>query len=202
MELLAFLAIALLVFLVTWAIRSFRSNEKVVTAVLAAGVTVATAILSTSLADYSARKAEIRNAYRLQKIEVYEGFVELVVKMFQGAKEWETEQLTPEEEDKRYLELAEKLQSDFIQFGQSLLLWGDPSVIQAYGELKTFSLYMNRIDLNEKERNMRVICLTDRVFREMRSDLDLDNFGLATGDLIAIFLTDPTEVKGIDAYCA
>ncbi len=133
---------------------------------------------------YNQRKSKLREiseAHRLQKVNLYKGFMDLIVDILMETKKEEFDKTHKEE-------LSANLEKKFIDFTRDLILWGSPEVI------KTFKKFRESSGLAPSPK---IIVFVDDILLAMRKDLGHSNFGLKKGDLIKLFLKDPHELDRI-----
>ena len=176
-----------------WALRA-RAKDERVTAIVGGVIAICVAIISGFVALYGAAEKDRREAYRLQKIEVYSEFTDFVGKLFLGIKE-DSDSEDAEIPDATVERLSKELQGDYFDLAKKLLLWGSPEVLRSYDEFRNYAIAVESSNEADDQKAYRMLCYTDRVFRAMRDDLQLDNSSLEGGELIGIFLTDPPEIK-------
>ncbi len=191
---LVVIASILLLLAVFWSVKSNPQKELAV-----AIVAGATAILaSTSAAiytHYTTKSRELASAHRLQKIEVYSEYGDVVFSIFLMNNVPKRADLTDEGKTELVTTMQSQLQEKYLSFSKKVLLWGSPGVIKRFLEFREFSQNMGQ--QANKESPMRLLLLMDNVYREMRRDLGLDNSNLDRGDLVKVFLTDPKELDKV-----
>ncbi|WP_198781341.1 hypothetical protein [Shewanella putrefaciens] len=121
------------------------------------------------------REREIDESHRQKKVEIYNGFIQLISSFMQGGNS-ENNKKPPNKQ--KVLDEAEK-------FTNGILLWGGPEVIAAY-------LNYRREAEHGTERMFRSI---DRLLRALRSDIGLSNSGLDNYETIQVYLKDPNEIS-------
>lgn len=189
------IVIALLLF---WAYRG-NVEKDITVAIIAAAATILASVIVVSITQYTTKTAEVAEAHRLKKTEVYSEFGELVFRIFQMIKIPERQDLADKEKARLLLEANSQLQSQYSSFTKKLLLWGSPDVIHAW---LSFMASSRAIDTQGDPAaaaagGLRNMLFMDDVFRAMRKDLELSNEGLAEGDLVKAFLTDPESLDSV-----
>ncbi|MEO8777344.1 MAG: hypothetical protein ABI389_01590, partial [Rhodanobacter sp.] len=145
------------------------ASPEVAAAVVGGMSTALVAIAAALLAHRSARIRASEDAHRVKKVEIYRGFLEIVAR--QMANENDKVNTKPLKES----ELIKFL----VTFRSDIILWGSPSVINAF-------------------RNFNVQCQTggvsmfnavDNLYRSIRRDIGLSNWGLESNALVKMYLS-------------
>lgn len=123
------------------------------------------------------REREIDESHRQKKVEIYNGFIELISSFMQGSNS-ENQKERPNQQT--VLNEAEK-------FTNGILLWGGPEVISAYLNYR----------IETGHGTERMFKSVDRLFRALRSDIGLSNSGLDNYETVQLYLKDPTEISGL-----
>lgn len=190
--------VILVALLLLWA---YRGNvEKDITiAIIAASATILASVIVVSITQYTTKTAEVSEAHRLKKTEVYGEFGGLVFSIFQMIKIPDRPDLAEEERDRLLREANLELQSQYSSFTKKLLLWGSPEVIHAWLSFMDSSRAINTQGdpVAATTGGLRNMLFMDDVFRAMRKDLELSNEGLVEGDLVKAFLTDPESLDPV-----
>ena len=121
------------------------------------------------------REREIDESHRQKKVEVYNGFIQLISSYVQGSNS-ENKKKTPNKQ--KTLDETEK-------FTNGILLWGGPEVISAYLNYRVES----------EHGTERMLISIDRLLRALRSDIGLSNMGLDNHETIQVYLKDPNEIN-------
>jgi multisubunit Na+/H+ antiporter MnhG subunit len=121
------------------------------------------------------REREIDESHRQKKVEIYNGFIQLISSYMQGGNS-DNKKKTPNKQ--KTLDETEK-------FTNGILLWGGPEVITAYLNYRVENEYGT-------ERMFRAI---DRLLMALRSDIGLSNVGLDNYETIQVYLKDPNEIS-------
>ena len=172
--------IAALIIVVGLIIVSRINAEKEVTAaVLTSAAIIAAAIFGNAITVQAAKKREIEEAYRLQKIDVYTEFTDIVVSSIAMTAINKSQNIDMKE-----------LQKRFVNFSKKLLLWGSPEVINAYSKFLRYGQDEDTI----KAKSAQILICVDNVFKSMRNDLGLPSKTIKQGDLIKLFIKDPQRM--------
>ena len=171
---LAFLLLSIfgyLIFLtISWFARSFAEIDPTIGAAIIAGAT--TVISSAYITSLNARKAKDRaafEAHRERKAEVYDNFMNMVMKVLKNAKSKSSDGTVIPEND---------LEEFFHKFTSKVLIYGGPGVVKAFSDWRV-------VDPQDK---MKPLVLIDKLFREMRKDLGESNKGIDNNELIGLFI--------------
>ena len=153
-----------LVWVVGWA-RSL--NPTVAGAVTTAGI----GLVGLWYVQWQSKSRDIAESHRPSKIEIYNTFFGIVERLQANDGEAAAEG-----------ELPEWMKAEFIKLNRGLILWAAPEVIRAWLEFRTCS-----------ESGGNILVAADKMYQAIRKDLGNSNFGLQTGDLIKISLSNPNE---------
>ena len=155
---------------------TFSSLEKEISAgIIAASATILVSVITVVIGKHLEKKKEIEHQLRIQKTEIYEKYME---KMFQVLT---SGQKFPEKEMTKY----------FGEFSRKLILWGGKKVIKSYCDFRIFGTQ----ELNNKDKS--ILLYFEKVLFEIRRDLGNSNRNLKQGDLLTLFIKDPSEIKDI-----
>ena len=83
--------------------------------------------------------------------------------------------------------MPKELQDKYVQFTRDLIVWGSPSVIKKWEKFRLAGLIASE----------EILLFVDDVLQEIRKDLGNSNIGLKRGDLIKLFIKDPSELDRI-----
>ena len=125
--------------------------------------------------QWQTKNRDIAEAHRLQKIEVYNLFFDILEKVLLGVKQQPLVAGKPPKE----------LQKLFTKFTRGLVTWGSPNVIQKWSKFQA--------EGSQKE-GKEVLYLMDDLLKAIRKDLGNSDFGLKRGAIIALFLSDPEKL--------
>ena len=142
------------------------------------GPIVAGFIGFTSLiyAQWHSKSREIQQSHRPQKIEVYNEFFEILERFLKNPED---------REDIEEGELPQEMRDQFWNLNRGLIVWGSPRVIRSWLKFRR---------LCGSGSGTRTLLLMDEVLQAMRADLGNSNFGLARGEAVKVFLSDPQEL--------
>ena len=71
-------------------------------------------------------------------------------------------------------------EENFIKLRRNFIVWASPKVLDAYHRFLEAS----------QTKTGNSLLVADEVFREMRKDLGLSNFGIQKGDLVAMYVRE------------
>lgn len=148
-------------------------NENVSAAIIAACTTFLVSVVTVVYTQQKTKSREIDNSHRPQKMEIYKRFMDkAVVGILRSSKEQKLE--SPE--------FQKELEDIFYKFTGDVIVWGSPDVIKAYSAFRTTGA------------DTQIVVRLDDLMQAMRKDLGNSNSGLARGDLIKLFITDPESI--------
>ncbi len=188
------IASILLLLAVVWTVRS-KPQKELAVAIIAGAAAILASTSAAIYTQYTTKSRELAAVHRLQKIEVYSEYGDVVFSIFVMINVPKRPDLTDEEKSELTATMQSQLQDKYMSFSKKVLLWGSPGVIKEFLRFREFSQNMERQE--NKDNPMRLLLLMDNVYRAMRKDLELDNSGLERGDLVKIFLTDPEEIDKV-----
>lgn len=148
-------------------------NPNVVTSIVAA----LTAFFGFLYNQKKAKERDISEAHRPQKVELYKQFMNIVVDLQTRALEGKLDEIQKDEMPK---ELVEKM----IGFTCDLIVWGSPDVIKKWDKFRCAAA----------QASPNMLFVMDEMLQSIRKDLGNSNFLLKKGDLIKLFLRDPSEL--------
>ena len=157
--------------LIEWLSNAVKDVNPSVGAALIAGT--ATVISSVYIASYNSRKAKERvafEAHREKKAAVYSEFMDMVIQLMKNTKEGK------EGDDV----LPDNLEEFFYNFTAKITVYGGPGVVKAFAEWRTAS--------SHDDSGNKAMLLIDKLFREMRTDLGESNKGIATNELMGLYI--------------
>lgn len=146
-------------------------NPNVVSAIVAALAGVVVVVLG----QIFNRTRQIAEAHRDRKVEIYARFGQLLIDLQQAAKRGEADELLE----------SKQIYGSIVDFNRDVLLWASPSVVRAFLEFR----------LESNTPNPLVLVKMDNMLRAIRNDLGLSNRRLRRGDLVKLFLKDPSEFE-------
>ena len=154
-----------------------KSPINVSTTIIVASSTVLLSIITLIISKSWERKLNIENEMRLKKIPIYEEFMTFWFKnIFSINKENKIEPLSQDE-----------IVRSMGTFTEKIIIWGSDSVIKNYSNFRQFSFNADR---NDEEHMKLFIILFEQLLFSIRKDLGHKNYGLKTGDIISLFMTD------------
>lgn len=150
-------------------------DKQVAAGIIAASATVIVSVVTVVIGKHLEKKKEIEHQLRIQKTEIYERFMEKMFKIMAAKGNY------PEKEMTKFLE----------EFSRKLILWGGRKVIA------TYCTFRNIGTQNSETSDQRILLYFEKVLFSIRRDLGHSNRGLNSGNLLTLFINDPTEVKEI-----
>lgn len=155
----------------SWLALSLKDVNPSVGAALIAGTT--TVISSVFIASHNSRKAKERvafEAHRERKEEIYNEFMSMVIQLIRNTKEGkEGDELLPE-----------NIEEFFYNFTAKITVYGGPGIVKAYANWRSASA--------KGDSGASGFLLIDKLFREMRVDLGESNKGIATNELLGLYV--------------
>lgn len=181
-----------IILLLLWAYR-VQLEKDITVAIVAAAGTILASVVVVSITQYNTKRMEVTGAHRLNKIEVYSEFGDLVFSIFKMIKIPDRADLRNEDKTRLVSEAHAELENRYRSFSKKLLLWGSTDVITSWSIFRAKSREVDAEGGGEEATHAAILNLLymDDVFRAMREDLELSNSGLEEGDLVKAFLTDP-----------
>jgi hypothetical protein len=159
-----------------WLVRTFidaisAASPEVSAAIVGAMATILGGVLAILLSQAHERKRAAEDAHRLRKVEIYQGFIDMITKLI-GAS---NENLSIQEPDPQELiEYLFKLKAD-------ILLWGSPKVIKAQINFEAVAGSGN---------TGKIFHSVNSLYLAIREDVGLSNFGLNNLELVKLYLND------------
>ncbi|AFP30989.1 hypothetical protein [Marinobacter sp. BSs20148] len=138
-------------------------------AIIGAMATILVGISAVLISQAHERKRAAEEAHRLKKVEVYQGFIDIISRMM-GASNEHLALKAPDQ--KELLLFAFKFKSD-------LLLWGSPKVIKAQIQFETVS------GSGDTKKLFRAV---NALYSAIREDIGLSNSGLNNLELVKLSL--------------
>jgi hypothetical protein len=172
--------IFLIVFLIYLGIQELypiiaKLDIKNIGSIITGAITLIVGLGAVLLSQNKIKKRELDDAHRENKIEVYNRFNDKIFELFAGSNE----NVTGENPSEQNL-------IDFMMvFKKDIMFRASPKVI------KTFIKFEKNSNKANKEKT--VLRLVDDIYRAMRADIGLSNFGLDNLEMITIFLKDKSE---------
>lgn len=152
-------------------------DTQVATTTIATVGTAITALVTITLNQRWSKRKDIAESHRPQKVQAYKKFVAVITKVMKNSKK-----------NKDYLkdseDLPEDLFEEFFDFQEEFISWASPEVIRAF--IKFRSTYNDPAG---------IVATIDEILRLIRKDLGHKDRGLKNGQLIGIFMANPSEVE-------
>ncbi|MBU1217131.1 hypothetical protein KJ870_10265 [bacterium] len=145
--------------------------------VTAAAITALLGLFGILYVQWNSKAKQIADSHRPAKIEVYETFFDIVEKFMTNDN---TENLDPESED-----FPEELRKQFMKLSRGMIVWASPQVIKAWSKFREEAGSRTPAD---------TLLAVDEVLQAIRKDLGNSNFGLSRGDVVKLYLKNPSEV--------
>jgi len=146
---------------------SFVFLQSLNAAVGAAIVAAVTTIMVGIVTQYQLKKRQLDDAHREKKIQIYEEFMKVAASyLAQQNENLKQEQM-----------LQERIVEFFFRFKTDLVLRGSAGVIKAMAKFESVS-----------SDGGDVLGAIDEIYRAMRKDVGLSNFGLRHRELVAVYL--------------
>jgi hypothetical protein len=197
-SLLALFTVAtILLFGLVWWAKKASPDKDVLVAVITASATFLTSVIVLAVTQADSKAKELREAHRVQKIEVYSEFSELIFMIFASVKVPAREDLEVSAKEALIKKTQEDLQTKYVSLNRKLLLWSSPEVMTAWLEFRAYAQSSSTQTTANPKDGLRTLVYMDEVLRAMRSDLQLSNSGLKKGDLVKSFLTDPETLNSV-----
>jgi hypothetical protein len=145
--------------------------------VAAAVLTALGAIAGLLLTQRANKLKDVAEAHRAAKVEVYRRFMNFVTTALMASK---TTAGTAIEEP-----FGPDFQRQFVEFTSELVLWGSPGVLNKFAAWRIAS---------QVSGIPESLFAVDDLLQAIRKDLRNSNKGVKRGDLIRLYLKDPTEL--------
>ena len=152
----------------------FRVAALFITLLTQANATIAASIIASFIGltgilatQYQARKRQVEEAHREEKIKLYSKFLDIAASHLKQGSTDLTHRLISKEE----------LFEFFWEFKTKLILRGSPDVIQAMARFEAVSV-----------EGGDVLSAVDDIYRAVRKDVGLSNWGLKRNELVAVYL--------------
>jgi len=149
-------------------------NTSVAAAIIGAMATITAGIVAVIITQRQTKLREIAEAHREKKVEIYDKFLTIIIRILKSTNE--NIKAEPISEEELILLL--------VDFKREILLWGSPQVIKA-------QLHYESVAGNTR----MMFHAVDQLYRAIREDIGLSNKGLQPLDLFKLFLKDPHEVE-------
>lgn len=145
------------------------ATPEITAAIIGAMATILVGISAVLISQAHERKRSAEEAHRLKKVEIYQGFIDIISRMM-GSSNESLALKAPDEEE--LLLFAFKFKSD-------LLLWGSPKVIKAQIQFETVS------GTGDTKKLFRAV---NALYSAIREDIGLSNSGLNSLELVKLSL--------------
>lgn len=159
--------------------RLFRQIKDVDVNIIVAFVASSTAVFGYWYTQRQSNLRDISESHRPKKIELYNTFTKILERTLRNEIHEDETDIAPDN-------LPDDIEDLFFEFSRGLIIWGSPSMIKTWLKF--------RVETNKPSSGYNPLLLMDKVLRAIRKDLGSSNAGLDEGDLIKIFLKDPTEL--------
>ncbi|MBS7662421.1 hypothetical protein I0D00_10810 [Pseudomonas lalucatii] len=154
------------------------ASPEITAAIIGAMATILVGISAVLISQSHERKRSADEAHRLRKIEIYQGFIDIISRMMGASnKNLSLKEVDPQE----LVHFAFKFKSD-------LLLWGSPKVIKA-------QIYFESVSgSGDTKKLFRAV---NSLYSAIREDIGLSNSGLSSLELVKLSL-NPEARKEIE----
>ena len=136
-------------------------------------VTLIVGLGAVLISQNKIKKRELAEVHREKKIELYTRFNTMIFELFAGNNENVTGEIPTEQ----------SLVDFMIEFKRDLMFRASPKVIRA----------MNNFEKNS-DNPEKIIRYVDNLYKVMREDIGLSNFGLDSFQLMQIILKDKSDI--------
>lgn len=147
------------------------ASPEVTAAIIGAMATVLVGVSAVLISQAYEHKRSVEEAHRLKKVEIYQGFIDMISRVI-GAK---NENLSLTEPDPK------ELINYLFKYKSDILLWGSPKVIKAQIEFEAVS------SSGDHKRMFRAV---NSLYLSIREDIGLSNSGLNDLELVKLGLND------------
>lgn len=140
-------------------------------AIIGAMATILVGVSAVLLSQTHERKRVADEAHRLRKVEIYQGFIDMVSRLIGSSNENLAIQ-GPE---------AQELVQYLFKFKTDILLWGSPKVIRAQIEFE---------GITESGNARKIFGAVNSLYLAIREDIGLSNSGLKNLELVKLYLNE------------
>ena len=147
--------------------------------IIAAFVASLTAVFGYWYTQRQSKLRDISESHRPKKAKLYNTFMDILERVLRPTIYKDEEEIDPDD-------LPDDIKDLFFEFNRGLIVWGSPSMIKTWLKF--------RVETSKPSVGNNPLLLMDDVLRSIREDLGNSNADLKKGDLIKIFLKDPTEL--------
>lgn len=159
-------------------------DEQIAVGIIAGSATILVSVITVVIGKQLEKKREIEQQHRIQKIEIYEHFMEEWFKILRTSSTRKRAKYGSDE-----LPISEENLLKFLEeFSRKLILWGSRGVIKQYVAFRSFGIKSGQPD-------PQILLHFENVLLAIRKDLGHSNRGLNQGDLLALFLKDLENLK-------
>jgi hypothetical protein len=173
---LTILAVAVMIALsvgIIWFIWYVVTNDSETSKAIIGGlIAILVAIISQALAKKYEHLNAVRADLRTKKAPMYEEFIQFMLKTI--VVDSKAEKLD-----------TKKIEGFFTEMTLKLALWANDDVFKSYLKFRTFGLRQT------EDKSGRILLLFEELVLAMRNDLGHKNSGIAKGDVLRLYLTDP-----------
>lgn len=145
------------------------ASPEVSAAIVGAMATILVGVSAVLISQVHERKRAAEEAHRLRKVEIYQGFIDMVSRMI-GAS---NENLSVTEPD------PQELIHYLFRFKADILLWGSPKVIIAHIDFENVS---------GGGDTKKTFSAVNSLYLAIREDIGLSNHGLKNLELVKLYL--------------
>ncbi|BFN28775.1 hypothetical protein PSCT_02195 [Pseudomonas sp. SCT] len=154
------------------------ASPEITAAIIGAMATILVGISALLISQAHERKRAADEAHRLKKIEIYQGFVDIISRMMGASnKNLSLKEVDPQE-----------LVCFAFKFKSDILLWGSPKVIKA-------QIYFETVSGSGDTKNL--FRAVNSLYLAIREDIGLSNSGLTSLELVKLSL-NPEARKEIE----
>ena len=159
--------------------RLFSQVKDVDVNIIAAFVASSTAVFGYWYTQRQSKFRDISESHRPKKVELYNTFMDILERTLRPTIYKDEKEIDPDN-------LPDDIKDLFFEFNRGVIVWGSPSMIKTWLKF--------RVETSKPSVGYNSLLLMDNVLRSIRKDLGNSNSGLKEGDLVKIFLKDPTEL--------
>jgi hypothetical protein len=152
------------------------ASPEITVAIIGAMATILVGISAVLISQAHERKRAAEEAHRLKKVEIYQGFIDLISRMI-GASNEHLLLKAPDEYE---------LISFVFKFKSELLLWGSPKVIKAQ---------INFENVSGSGDTKKLFRAVNTLYMAIREDLGLSNSGLNSLELVKLSLNPEARLE-------
>jgi hypothetical protein len=152
------------------------ASPEITVAIIGAMATILVGISAVLISQAHERKRAAEEAHRLKKVEIYQGFIDLISRMI-GASNEHLLLKAPDEYE---------LISFVFKFKSELLLWGSPKVIKAQ---------INFENVSGSGDTQKLFRAVNTLYMAIREDLGLSNSGLNSLELVKLSLNPEARLE-------